>query len=436
MIRTPSHPIHHSRLVSRSPIFYGWVVWLAATVGLLATAPGQSFSVSLFMDYFIAEFGISRTVVSSLFGLGTFMAAFSVVWVGRRIDRYGSRRVSAVVSMLFALVLSMLAYITGPLGLLLAFIAIRSLGQGALALSSTTVIAQWFRRRRGRVFSLSMLAFALFQGAYVPWLQEMLALHGWRVMWGVLGAGVALTALPAALLLLRDKPEDFGLRPDGQALRHTPPPQAAEAETPDDEDNWTLAETLRTPIFWIFITGRVIAPAWGTGLILHQISVFNSVGHSPAVAAQAYGSIAVVTAVFSLLSGVLIDRLRPGLVLSLQSTMLLLSCLLASVMSESWLLLLYVLSFGMVMGIGGVFDSSVWTNVFGRRHQGSIRGLVTTILIIATSVGPILFGLSYDYLGSYGPVLWLGALLAAVPAVLALFAHKPAQHPVIRAAGD
>jgi cyanate permease len=72
-----------------------------------------------------------------------------------------------------------------------------------------------------------------------------------------------------------------------------------------------------------------------------------------------------------------------------------------------------------------VFDTSVWTNLFGRAHQGEIRGFVSTIIIASTAIGPILFGLSYDRLGSYAPVMWLGVVLAVIPLVLALFTDKP-----------
>ncbi|MEL7436261.1 MAG: hypothetical protein AAFN11_20135, partial [Chloroflexota bacterium] len=61
-----------------------------------------------------------------------------------------------------------------------------------------------------------------------------------------------------------------------------------------------------------------------------------------------------------------------------------------------FLLLLYALTFGIMMGGGGVFDGAVWVNLFGRAHQGAIRGFVSTALVTGTAIGPILFGLSFD----------------------------------------
>ena len=117
----------HSRLVAASPIYYGWVVWIVALIGAIGSSPGQSFSVSLFMDFFIEDFGLDRTTVSGLYGAGTFIASRGLTWVGRQIDRFGNRRVGAVIAGLLALVLLLCATISGPIMLLFAFIGLRGL---------------------------------------------------------------------------------------------------------------------------------------------------------------------------------------------------------------------------------------------------------------------------------------------------------------------
>ncbi|HSH28048.1 MAG TPA: MFS transporter [Wenzhouxiangella sp.] len=161
--------VQRSRFVERSPIFYGWIIWAVATLGVSATSPGQSFSVSLFIDHYIADFGLSRTTVSGLYGVGTFVAALSLTWVGRQIDRHGNRWAGTIIATLFALALLACSLITGPLPILISFIAIRGLGQGSLGLNSTTAIAQWFQARRGLVMGISLVCFALFQRLYLPW---------------------------------------------------------------------------------------------------------------------------------------------------------------------------------------------------------------------------------------------------------------------------
>lgn len=312
MITSTSSKTHD--IVGASPIYYGWVVLFVAIIGIIATSPGQSFTVSLFIDSFIEDFGLSRTVVSALFSTGTFIGSLSLTFVGRMIDKHGNRKMAVIIAALFATVLILFSFVNGPITLLFGFLGIRMLGQGSLGLVNTTVIVEWFKRLRGRVMSIVFVSFALFQWAYVPFMQRQLEVIDWRTMWVYLGIAVATVTIPLAWIFMRNTPEEHGLLPDGDDIRH----KQKNDELTLLEDNWTLAEVLKNPTFWTFVFGRIISPAWGTGLILHQVSIFAELGHSARVAAETYATITIMTALFSLIFGVLVDRLRPGVVMALQ----------------------------------------------------------------------------------------------------------------------
>jgi nitrate/nitrite transporter NarK len=91
-------------------------------------------------------------------------------------------------------------------------------------------------------------------------------------------------------------------------------------------------------------------------------------------------------------------------------------------------LFVYTLAFGIFMGIGSVFDGTVWVNMFGREHQGAIRGFVATAGVIGAAIGPIVFGVAYDHLGSYNPSIWLGIVLAMIIMVSGLLVKLPTQN--------
>ncbi len=418
-----------SRLVAASPVYYGWIVWLVALIGAICSSPGQSFSVSLFMDFFIEDFGLDRTAVSSLYGAGTFVASLGLTWVGRQIDARGNRRVGASIGALFTLVLALCSLINGPIMLFFAFAGMRGLGQGALTLASSTAVANWFRQRRGRMMSLLALAFVLFQGIYVNLLRILLEVMDWRQVYVLLGVGVAALVIPSFALLMRDKPEKYGLMPDNAAG------SAGESDdqASDIEDNWTLKEAMRTPILWVFIAARILPSAWGTGLILHQVSIFAVLDHSAQVATETFAMMSLFAAGSALLAGYLIDRFKPSYVAALQMLALLSASGLAMIMRETPLLIAYALAFGLGMGIGYVFEGAVWPNLFGRRFQGEIRGFVYTSSVIGSALGPALFGLSYDVSGGYEAVLWLGAGLCLVVLAAALLTPPPRRRGQARA---
>lgn len=440
---TQTQPVEHSRTIERSPVFYGWVVWAVAMLGIIATAPGQSYSVSLFIDAYIAEFyhttgiadgvvgrlygadvlmlgsGMGRTIVSTLFGAGTFIAALSLTQIGTLIDRYGNRPAGTVIAALFALVLVSLSLITGPLTIFLSFVAIRFLGQGSMFLVSTTAIAKWWRVKRGWMMGLALVGFALFQRVYLPLLENLISTYGWRQTWVILGVVMGVVVVPVWWLLMRNTPESYGMQPDS-VIRESDVPAPV-----DDEENWTLPETRRLPIFWVFLFGRMIAGAWGTGLVFHQVSIFAQVGHSRVVTAATFGTIALVNAVVTFGFGRYVSRVRPGLVMGFQLAVMIFALLWTQTMTEQWMLTVYAVSFGIVMALGGSFDGTVWADLFGRLHHGAIRGFVTTFFIAGTSAGPILFGYSFDAYGSYTPVIYLGVGLICLPLIGSLTMRKP-----------
>lgn len=408
-------------IVTSSPIYYGWVVWLVAIVGVIASSPGQSYSISLFMDFFIEDFGLDRTTVSSLYGAGTFIASLGLTWIGRHLDRFGNRLMGMVIGALLGVVLCICAFITGPIMLLIVFVGIRGLGQGSLTLISSTAVANWFRLRRGQMMAYLSLAFALFQGLYVNVLRLLLETVEWRQAFLMMSIGVAVLVVPIFGLLMRDKPEQFGLLPDDADVEV----DARESEADTREEHWRLSEAQRTPLLWIFMFGRMLPSAWGTGLILHQVSIFAELDHAARVATETYALMTIFSAASALLAGYMIDRFKPSYVAILQMIALFGACLLSMVMRETWQLIVYALAFGLGLGTGYVFDGAVWTNLFGRKFQGEIRGFVYTAVIIGSAMGPTLFGLSFDYAGGYNAVLAAGALLSLIVAALTVIAPYP-----------
>ena len=266
----------------------------------------------------------------------------------------------------------------------------------------------------------------LFQAFYVPFVQELLTTMSWRQIWQLLGLLVGVVAVPLVWLLMRDRPESYGLLPDGRL---------SDEKTPagDAEESWTLPEARRTAIFRIFALGRMITPAAGSALILHQVSIFNQLGYDAMTAAQTFGLLSFVAAGMSIFSGILVDRLRPNHLMVIQLGASVIVLALSATMSSPVLLLLYALAFGANITLGSVFDNSVWANLFGREHLGEIRGFVAILMSAGVAVGPLMFGWCFDTFGSYQPMVLLFVALTSVQVALAWLAPMPRRQPPVEA---
>lgn len=411
-------------MVTRSPVFFGWIVMLAGSFGMIMTSPGQTYGVSIFIEHFIADLGISRSMVSTYYAIGTLIGAAALPFVGRRIDQLGPRVVVVAVATLFGLACIFMGVVSSGLLLLIGFVLIRMLGQGSLGLVSTNVINQWWMRRRGTVMGISGVLVALLGIGTIPnLLNWMIAQLGWRTTYMALGLTLIFIMAPIGYLFYRSRPENYGLLPDGTATAAPQPDVTQHPET--TEQNWTLAEAIRTPAFWIVAGGLSTIAMLATGLTFHMVSIFDDNQRSATAAAAVYVPVAMVSAAVTLGSGILVDRVPIRFLLAGALFIQAGTLLLAQSLSSMTMALAYGVAMGFLFGMMGILSSVVWATFFGRRYLGSITGLTATFFVAGSALGPMPLGFARDRLGSYNLALTLLAIIPLVLGIITLFMRQP-----------
>lgn len=394
------------RVVHRVPFFYGWVVLAAATVGMAATLPAQTAGVSLFIDAMIADLGLSRTSVSWMYTAATVAGASALPLVGRLLDRFGPRRAVTLISLLLALTCVGMGYVGGWIALLIGFLLLRGLGQGALALVNNHAVNLWFERRRGLAIGILGLGIAGATAVFPPLINDMIDLYGWRTAYPVMGAAVAAVMLPLGFLFYRAEPERFGLQPDGTNAPDDATSDADEANASSYIEGLTVDEARRTWTFWLITMGGVCTAGLGTGLLFHHFSILGGNGIGRDVAALLFVPLGVLTAGSNLGSGWLVDRFSPRRLLGV--LLVIFSAMMAAIpfVTTPPLVWAYGFVFGVAQGMQGAVLGSAYAYYFGRAHHGAVRGLATTIFVGGTAIGPPLLALGPDWFGGYAPVLW------------------------------
>lgn len=415
--------IRNSRVINKSPVYFGWVILFAGTVGMIMTSPGQTYAVSIFIEHFITDLGISRSLVSTLYTTGTLIGSFALPVVGRQIDRRGPRRMVVFISILFGLACIYMGFVNNAIMLGLGFTVIRMFGQGSLGLVSSNVINQWWVQRRGMIMGISgLLNSILGLGAFPNLINWLIPIYGWRSTYIILGVMVLLLMAPLGFALFRDKPEDFGLKPDGRSLeRHTKHKPAVVFH----EVHWTASEATRTFAFWVMALGIGAIAMLSTGLFFHMVSIFDDNGLASSVAASVYLPIAITTAVVNLGSGILAKRFPVRFLLTAALFLQALSLWMVQYLQGIEMAFLYGVIIGATMGLVRTVGSICWANYFGRRHLGSITGRSSTILIIGSALGPMPLGIARDLLGNYNLALTIFAVLPLILAVISMFAKQP-----------
>ncbi|MES3628750.1 MAG: MFS transporter [Longimonas sp.] len=408
-------------LMQRMPGFYGWTVLAAATLGMAATLPGQTAGVSLFIDAFVDDLSLSRTVVSWLYTVATVTGSLALPWIGRKMDYIGPRRMVLLVGGGFALACMAMSQVRGWITLFLGFLMLRGLGQGALGLINNHVVNLWFEKRRGFAVGVLGLGMAGATAVFPPLIEQLLQAYGWATSYLIIGALLAVLVLPLLVAIYRPEPERFGLTPDADA--HTKTGGASASNEASTVRGLTLPEARSTRTFWLFIAGGVCSGGLGTGLLFHHFAILAEAGADRALAAQFFVPYGILTAVFTLLMGALIDRTSPRYLLGVLMAAYAILMGGAPFASTPTLVWAYGFLFGVAQGTQNALLGSAFAYYFGRAHHGSVRGFAATIFVAGTALGPVLLALGPDFLSSFTPVLWASAPLAVVVGLAACWAE-------------
>ncbi len=400
--------------------FYGWLMLPLATLLMVATSPGQTFGVAYFNTCFLAEFSLSKTSLSMVYLGATVLASLAIPFAGGLIDRFGLRRavLCALAAMAAACVFA--SQINGITTMLLGFLALRLAGPCTLSLLANNTLAAWFDARLGRASSFTQVAMAG-AWAFVPAVFILLIeTFGWRGAYLVLAAVIAGGLVPLMALLYRQSPSDVGQLPDGFRA------DTKERLLPFTWGNeFTLRQAMRHRSYWILLAAMAMWALIGTGLIFHLPAVFESVGLDSKRSTHAISGLALVMGATQIAGGVLADRLAMRWLLVTSMTLLTAACVMLAEAETLGPLVAGCVVFGCAQGLMTIVVGTTWARYFGRTHLGKIRGTSLTAAVGASAIGPVVMGVSADYLDGFAPSFWLFAAVMCVIVVASFWATPP-----------
>ena len=412
-------------------IYYGWVVLVAGTIGMIASVPGQTAGVSVFTDDLTAGTGLSRLELSIAYLIGTGSSGFLLPRGGRAIDRHGARVVAlgATVGLAGTLVgMSLVGPMNTVVGMAVMSVGfgfMRFSGQGLLTLSSRTMVAQWFDRRRGVVTSVSN-AFVSFAFAGSPAaLLAIVDVFGFRSAWRVIAVVLLVVMGAVVLVLYRDSPEASGLTIDGGA---PPAPGDAPAEI-GTADDLTRGQAVRDLRFWAVGIPITSIAATSTALTFHIIDFGAELGLSDDRVVRIFVPIAFVSVPVTLLGGWLVDTMSPLVLTAVMCVAQLVMYLTVSHIDQTPFAVVAVAAWGVAQGCFAPLTSAALPRLFGRRHLGAIAGVQMSALVIGSAIGPALFAVVKSTADSYERALWLSALVPAAGLVVTAMAARPLTAP-------
>jgi MFS family permease len=413
-----------SRLPARLPFFYGWVMLGIGLVGIVATSPGQTFTVSVFNPSFREALNLSHTQLTGAYLWGTLIASLPQPYIGTLMDRFGIRRAMFGIVILFTLACLFIAQVQSLVMLFFAFLMIRMFGQGALSLASNNTIAMWFQKKLGTVSGVisigSAAAFAFIPRMVLAAIEQ----NGWRTTYMLLGGIVFIVMMVLIVLFFYNKPADVGQFLDGVSAKQEEDEAQEKALRSTDLPSFTLKEAKQTKSYWIALFATAAWSMIVTAILFNLFPLFEASGLSAQDAAATTTFFGIALAVSQLFGGMLADRIRLRY-LAVGSVGFLIVGLLALLnLSSTAVGTVYAICFGVGQGLLGALGSTIWVRYYGRDHIGKIRGSISRFTNASSSAGPFIMGFTFDQFGSYQASLTIFIAVLA-PLLIAAFWIRP-----------
>jgi MFS family permease len=355
--------------------------------------------------------------------------------LGRMMDRIGPRMVMELGVFLLAAGL-LLAPLTTEAWHLYATLGVL-VGGGSVCLGysgQSLFLPNWFVRRRGLATGIAFAGVGVGSIVLLPIGQWVIDGAGWRVAcWG-LGL-LALIVLGPINLLLRKRPEDIGLLPDGQAA---PLPNAAASPTNVVDPawaavDWTLARALLTARFWWIALGYFCGLYAWYAVQVHQTKYLVEIGFSPTDAAWALGLVSLVGIPGQIALGHVSDRIGREWVWTVSAlgfAACYVALLLLQLFPSTALLYAMVIAQGTLgYGLTSVFAAIV-AEIFQGRHYGTIFGTLMLSAITGGALGPWATGVLFDTQGDYTLAFSIGIAVSLV-SILAIWRAAPREVRVV-----
>jgi sugar phosphate permease len=436
-------------LPARCGCWWGWVVLALMTcTSSFCTAWGtmllNTLTIARIYDEYL-EHGYTTSYIAATYMFGTLLAAVASPFCGAAIDYAGARVMVPVGILTTASGLLLMSlcptsqHWTTPVALVATFFLVRGGCKGMLQTYRSTVINQWFARKRGKavaIISATQQLLVNFGLGQLYGLSLDADGWGWRRanLWA---AGLcAFWALPVFLCVFHT-PESVGVHPDGHrsysglstvADSGSGGDKKQKAEPPP-QYSFTRAQALRTWPVWILAFDNFSCAIIGAGCsqVLLQVLRENGAEGVVDIALHVVIPNGIAQMIQPILAGVARDRgVPPRYIQSLSSFLVALAPFTAPHITGPGLAVLYGFNFGSVWGLKQAVTGTIYADFFGRKHLGAVQSIDSTLNIIGTAIGPLIISLGQEHFGSFGPVLTIIGCFPLLSGTLSLlFLKKP-----------
>ncbi|MCH7605956.1 MAG: MFS transporter [Chloroflexi bacterium] len=383
----------------------------------------------IFFEPIRRDLGLSYTSMSLVFSLARAEGGMGGPLVGWLVDKFGSRPMILFGGLTAGIGLILLSRAETYWQLVLIFVGVVSVGKTAgLGQTLMATVNQWFIRRKALAMSTLMTSFAGGGAIVVPLLGLGIQSLGWRDTMLYTGIIICLLTIPVALVI-RSKPEDIGLRPDGEGAPLSGRGQEGTSSARSRSRDFTVREALHTRTFWLMLAGVVARVSATNAIIIHIFPILELEGLTPQSAAVYVSAMFFMAIPLRFAMGVAGGRVSPRKLLFAGMNTGAVGLFALLVIGGTPGIVLFIVCLAIVEGVSSV-NWIMLGDYFGRNRFASLMGIMSMFHNVGLFVSPIFSGWVRDRWDSYDLVLITFIPLYVASGLLFSLARRPSPPPV------
>jgi len=270
------------------------------------SSPGQTYFIALFGSEIRQDLGLSHGEFGTLYSLATLCSAITLLWSGSLIDRLALRKVAIAIVCFLGLGCLVMSLSHHFLVLFLAIYLLRHFGQGLMSMTSTTTMMRYLAYSKGKANSLSNMGYSVAESIIPAIIISLLLVTSWRTIWQLTSLFIFLVVPLLLLWLSQHQPTRHSYYLQQQAINQAIEPLPENSK--QIQRQWTRAQVLRDPLFYLFVPTLVSQSLLYTGFMFHQVHLTQEKGWSLLVWGSLYFLSSITTIVSSLSIGALVDK--------------------------------------------------------------------------------------------------------------------------------
>lgn len=396
-------------------IFYGWWIVLASSIIIFFGTGIAFYSFGVFIKPIEADLGWSREVLSLGVAAWALVFGFSGPIVGILLHKYGARVVIAGSGLIAGVSYMLLMWVGHLYQFFILMIIIGFAAVGITLIPNQTLISNWFQKYRGRAMGLMTAGIGL-GGFTMPQVANyVIELKGWRTSFFLLGLLILIFVVPVALLVVRTKPSDMGMKPDGEPTRDRKETEGSFLGDSTD-GGLSVGRAMKSLSFWMLFAAFALLVFGESGFTVHFVALVDDAGVSSQRAAFFWGLVAGVSVVGRLGFGFLSDRWNPRNLITVThalhgvATVGLLVFFLDMGITSAVTLFPFSIVYGLSLGGSAVLLPVLVGRCFGLLNFSKLLGLLMSGFAVGVLGGPYAAGAIAHKTGSYRPAIIIFAI--------------------------